>query len=432
MNKTKNDKAWEILFKQHEILSYLETHPYFEIEASQINTRRQARLMAKFDHRFNLPQIFSENKLAILPITRGDYIISRFEAFHNLPESIYNSSIIPVKFPEHITSIDRNHITSEATAINCAYITGILQDFAEEDYLIPTISGRMSSSAFSFTVLNSKTKLLMPINIDRVQIEIDGGYEGPNKLILIEAKNSMPEDFIIRQLYFPFRLWQNKLNKTVIPVFMTYSNGVFSLYEYAFEDSENYNSIKLVKQKHYTFEKMHVTLDDIMKTLKKVKPLKETNNVPFPQADNFKRIINLCELLKNNKQTKNDITENYEFDPRQTDYYINAAKYLGLVKDSGDKKNLTSFELTSVGSKLIQSPYKIRQLELVKLILKHKPFHETLKKCLKNDKMPTKKEIVDIMKKIKISNIHADTTFERRTSTVKNWINWILELQNYP
>ena len=44
----------------------------FLISADQIREYREPRLMAKFDHRVNLPQIFAENGLAILPVSRGD------------------------------------------------------------------------------------------------------------------------------------------------------------------------------------------------------------------------------------------------------------------------------------------------------------------------------------------------------------------------
>ncbi len=37
--------------------------------------------MTKFDHKVNLPTVFADNGLAILPITRGDYVISSFSAY---------------------------------------------------------------------------------------------------------------------------------------------------------------------------------------------------------------------------------------------------------------------------------------------------------------------------------------------------------------
>ena len=32
-------------------------------------------------------------------------------------------------------------------------------------------------------------------------------------MVLIEAKNQQPEDFIIRQLYYPYKYWNDKVKK---------------------------------------------------------------------------------------------------------------------------------------------------------------------------------------------------------------------------
>jgi hypothetical protein len=42
--------------------------------------------MTKFDHSINLPKIFSDNGLAILPITGGSYIISKIESYKDFEQ----------------------------------------------------------------------------------------------------------------------------------------------------------------------------------------------------------------------------------------------------------------------------------------------------------------------------------------------------------
>ena len=76
----KNDAAWEKLFDKYNILTEIARNGQFVISAKQIGEFREARLMTKFDHKINLPKIFQLNNLSILPITRGDYIISSFSA----------------------------------------------------------------------------------------------------------------------------------------------------------------------------------------------------------------------------------------------------------------------------------------------------------------------------------------------------------------
>jgi len=97
---TKNDKAWKLLFDKYKILDAIDTHGYFQIDAAQINEFREARLMTKFDHKANLPELFSKHNLAILPITRGSYIISRFDAYKEI-EPIKQTTFFIRRIPLH-------------------------------------------------------------------------------------------------------------------------------------------------------------------------------------------------------------------------------------------------------------------------------------------------------------------------------------------
>lgn len=205
---TKNDRAWSKLFDKFNILKTIDDNGYFEITSTQINEFREARLMTKFDHKVNLPKLFSDNNLAILPISRGAYVISKFEAykdFHQLDPQIYK-----VSFPDYIESIDYENITSESIAINCAYVSGIFSDFLQDRELLPTISGRMSSETFSFQIRNTATSSYVSVDVANSQIEVDAGFEGSKSLSIIEAKNFLSDDFLIRQLYYPYRLWSKK------------------------------------------------------------------------------------------------------------------------------------------------------------------------------------------------------------------------------
>ena len=86
-----------------------------------------------------------------------------------------------------------------------------------------------------------------------------------------------------------------------------YSNGIYHIYEYEFEDPGNYSSIALVQQKNYSVEDTTITTDDIEKILYASVRVDEPQ-IPFPQADNFNRVINICELLSVQDLNRNDIT----------------------------------------------------------------------------------------------------------------------------
>jgi len=74
--------------------------------------------------------------------------------------------------------------------------------------------------------------------------------------VLIEAKNFSAKNVIIRQLFYPFRQWQEQTNKKVITLFFDKASGedVYSIWQFEFSDPNNYNSIKLVKSGKFRIE----------------------------------------------------------------------------------------------------------------------------------------------------------------------------------
>lgn len=417
-----NDAAWQKLFDKYDILTEIKQSGQFVISADQIKEFREPRLMTKFDHKVNLPVIFAENGLSILPISRGDYMISSFSAYHEFGEPECN--LEKVSLPSHIQSLIPRFLVSEAIALNCANACGILNDFLEDDALVPTVSGRMSSGEFEFTIDTAAGKKQLAVN--NSQIEIDAAYEGIKYLSLFEAKRDLADDFLVRQLYYPFRVWSSRVTKTVKPVFLIFSNGVFHLYQYRFEELQNYNSLCLVKQKNYIIA-TEIRLSDIEILLKTV-PLVQEPDISFPQADRMSRVVNLMELLNEKPMTRQEITSKYAFDERQTNYYTDAGRYLGLIDKGYDENGDILFQLSSRGHHIMGLEYKERQLAIIAQILAHKVFNETLKLHLCYAEMPDKRTIIQLMKQSNLYHIQADSTYLRRASTVIGWVNWILEI----
>ncbi len=420
---SKNDKAWENLFQSHDILTKINQQGYFEIEASQINQERESRLMAKFDHSANLPNIFKDNNLSILPLSRSKYIIGYFDTYFNVEYST-DIELIEIEFPTKIESIDYTHLYSEASAINCAFNTGIIDDLLGEETFF-TLSGRMSSGCFDFKIKNHLNNQSYPISVMNSQCEIDGGFESENYLIIIEAKKYQVDDFLVRQLYYPYRLWSQKITKKVIPILMTYSNDIFSFFIYEFRDEFDYNSIRLIQQKNYIIAPEEITKQDVSDIFETISLIPEPS-VPFPQANNFERVIDLLSLLVERDLTSDEITENYQFDQRQTGYYTNAGRYLGLIEKykavgTGD----ITFRLTQEAGEILSKRQKNKYLSLIRKILEHQVFNTVFQLNLSREKMPSKAEISDII--LSSRPELSKKTPGRRQSTVKNWIYWIFK-----
>ena len=417
----KNDIAWETLFQRYSILEIIDQQGYFEIEATKINEERESRLMAKFDHSVNLPQIFKDHNLSILPISRSKYIIGCFDAYLNVEYST-DIELIEIKFPSYIESIDYTHLYSESSAISCAFNTEIINDLLGEETFF-TVSGRMSSGCFDFKIKNPSNNQSYPISVINSQCEIDAGFESENYLILIEAKKYQVDDFLIRQLYYPYRLWSQKITKKVVPILMTYSNDIFSFFIYEFQNEFDYNSIRLIEQKNYIIAPEEITQQDVSDIFATITLIPEPSK-PFPQANNFERVIDLLSLLVERDLTRDEITENYQFDQRQTEYYTNAGQYLGLVEKykavgTGD----ITFRLTQEAREILSKRQKNKYLSLIRKILEYQVFYTVFELNLSRGKMPSKGEICEIIMSSRAEL--SKKTPGRRKSTVSNWIDWI-------
>ena len=90
---TTNKEAWQLLFNKYNILEQINQNGFFKITAKQINEYREARLMTKFDNSANLPELFKDNNLAILPITSNSYMIAGFQTYKKF-EKVEDEEII--------------------------------------------------------------------------------------------------------------------------------------------------------------------------------------------------------------------------------------------------------------------------------------------------------------------------------------------------
>lgn len=417
------NEAWEILFSELSIIERIEHDGVFEISAKTINRYHEARLMAKFDFRASRPKIFIEHGLSILPITTGIYVIGKFDIYEDILHGSKLETIGANKLPDHITAIDIENISSETTALLCANACGMLTSFFEEDYITHVIGGRMRSGDFNLQQGN------INLSVSSSQIEIDGGFESESCIYLVEVKKIIHDDFLVRQVYYPYRAWTTKLqeqniDKRVRNIFLTYSDGDFYLREYEFEQLEKPESIKMVKEAKYSIVKDSLSLEKLQYITDNIAIVEDPNS-PFPQSDDLNKVINLCELLylKNESMTKAEIAEEFGFVIRQSGYYGTSTNYLDLTTYENKK-----YKLTKKGEKIFGLPLQQRQFELVSLILAHEPFNIVMRDYLQQGERPSTNRIQELIKDCKLYNVGKETTtFSRRCKTVISWIDWIFD-----
>lgn len=266
--------------------------------------------------------------------------------------------------------------------------------------------------------------------VDGAQIEIDATYEGDGCVAVSEAKMDLAEDFIVRQLYYPFRhLSAMGLSKRVRTVFLTYSGGVFDLAEYGFENPMDYNSAQLLHRERHALAAGTLSREDLRRMLEATRAEPEPAGIPFPQADSFARVVNLCERLATGAMSKEDIEEAYGFDPRQADYYANAAAYLGLARRINGANS--RWELDETGRHWAGLPMSGRNAFMAARMLRHKAFRKALRLAMAHGEVPTSAELRTILLKTNPDLGHPGSdTYGRRASTLRHWTRWLLSMSN--
>lgn len=332
-----------------------------------------------------------------------------------------------VPLPDNIHSIDYTNLYSEGLALTCAYNAGIIDDLVGEETRL-TLLGRMTTDAFNFIIRNQvDSQSNYPIHVENAQCEIDAGFESRNYLVLVEAKNLSVESFIIRQLYYPYRLWHERVpNKQIVPILMVFSDDIFTFYRFTFDDPLDYSSIRLDAIRRYKIAADTISETDVSRVFSSITPLPEPS-ITFPQADRFENILDLLASLDEGDMTKNDIIDKFSFVSRQANYYTDAARYLGLV-DKYSEGGEIYYALNKDATALIRRRHREKYLGLIRLILERPIFHEVFQVMANTGVIPPDDVIVPILEK-HIASL-GGTTLPRRAQTVRSWIKWIWKMTN--
>jgi len=426
---TQNDEAWEKIFKRLPLLPEIEKTGFVYVDADAIKSasdRREPRLLAKQDTKNSRPEIFKRHKLSILPVENGKYIIFRDEhskSYHSLGKILEESTVEeyrPTIDIREYQSLDLNNLSSESQAIDYANLVSLLKNFTSEKEMNLTIRGRQRSEKFSVKIPG----INHIADIAGVQIEVDAGFESTEKIYILEAKLGRIEDFNIRQLFYPFKDWSCRSSKEIIPLFFIYTNGLFYILQFKFE--EDYGDLRCVKSKCYTVNepaKQVVNLEQLLEE----SPIEPEPKIPYPQANDIDKVIDIITNFQSaGLANKTAIAEFFDFDERQGDYYANAGYYLGLLKRI---PHSTEFELTREGDFIAKSENRSRRnLLLLKQMLKRPSLNEII--WLFEGKNRNLSSVsVDIIAPIVQKHVELnDTTARRRASTVMSWLRWVDEV----
>lgn len=244
---SKNNESWQKIYEDLHIFKHDFSREPFYLHAEHIKqcvknfpktSQKEVRVLCKQDSREERPEIFIENDLFILPIKNGEYILCKGEGYVDIPSIKTKAISYTSKLDFELKSASVGD--SEMQHLDFAYASSLIRTFMQDETLVLSIRGRKYTPEFEFN-----TNLYQNIKVKSVQTEVDSGFEGREKIVLVEAKNSNTKNVIIRQLYYPLRQWSIHTQKEVSTLFFEKRGNEFLIWEFGFSDYKHYNSIEL-------------------------------------------------------------------------------------------------------------------------------------------------------------------------------------------
>ena len=252
LRETGNTPIWDAIFEMQGIDQHDFDAASFTISSMDIETACQgferpiqrARFLCMQRTRESRPRAFRERGLFLLPVKNRYYAIVKGEGYVDIPPV---ESRLLEYHDDSMLGLGTTGIGSSAALhFDPAHAQNLIRHFMGDDSLVLTIRERKFTGAFQFKVGECQ------IDVNNVQTEVDGGYEGENQVVLVEAKNGNATNTIIRQLYYPFRQWRYYTEKPVSTLFFQrMRNDEYHIWDFGFDDPEDYNSIRLLKSARY-------------------------------------------------------------------------------------------------------------------------------------------------------------------------------------
>lgn len=428
------DKRWAEMDSVYHIAEQAEKHGYVSISAAQMHAMRERqqfagrkyepRLLTHFDTRQQQPRLFLDNGLSILPASRGTYVIGKFDPFQTIDKKPEEVPIRRIPALGDWETLRPDALRNETMGLNYAEAHGVIADFLGED-VVASVAGRQKGGRWNYGV--SVPGGTVALSAEDPQIEIDGGYEGSTSIALFEAKNKLVNEFCLRQLYFPYRAWSNKVSKPVRSVFAAISGAEIYLYEYRFPDPKMLGA-SLVRCARYMIESDAISKQEIVDIFNTTAAGQEPN-APFPQANSPVRTMDIIERLAESNLSDGIevsigyLAETYGFDERQGKYYGDSACYLGYAIQDGGNAPYEPTEKAELYSNMTQ---KAKYLDFCRSLFATPVFHEVFAAYLHNGVVPHVSQIAPIIERQRPELSRG--TPPRRASTVRSWVKWIVGL----
>jgi len=399
----------------------------YQVTSAELKTLGGAepRLIAKMDTREQLPPMLADRGYFLLPTSTRNYAIVPGEGYHDLegiderPRSFTPERDIPVTIALK---------SGESAAIQTALYSGLLEKVVG----VPQLRSTLHNDKVTIRDAEIHYGKHWSLQLKGAQAEVDAGFENHGDFFLFECKvwsHATLKDFNVRQLFFPqVQAWEDfnarglKLKPRCFFLNVEPDSSTYRFWEYTFGDPHDYSDLRLVQKHAYRLVQTKSCsptrlLDDLVQ-------LEKAHTTYVPQADDPSKLVALLEGVAEGFTTADQLADRFQFDPRQSNYYGEAAEELGmLARDRG-----RGFSLTGLGAKIVKQDTDVAAREVIERILTLPVFREIAESAIESGN-PTVDQ--DQIPKMILRTSHGrynETTVRRRTQSVVAWLNWIGEV----
>ena len=206
---------------------------------------------------------------------------------------------------------------------------------------------------------------------------------------------------------------------------MLYKYGdVYNISEYEFAELDNFSSIQLKSNHLFTIGSFTFTPSTVIELVEQGPIELTSESAPFPQADDVSKYEQILELMAEGPVSKQSLADHFEFDERQSDYYSNALRFLGLAV----RTNPGEINLSSIGSDYIKAEGRERKEILIRQMSQLESFRWLVKMDDFDSRNFDRSKLFPIMERDFEHIFEADASesvIRRRASTIVSWVSWV-------
>jgi DNA adenine methylase len=399
----------------------------FEITSAELKLigGAEPRLIAKMDTREQLSPLLSTRGYFILPTSTRNYAIVPGDGYHDLEGTDDRGTTFR---PAREIPVTVALKSGESAAIQTALYSGLL----EQVIGVPQLRSTLHNDKVTIRDAEIHYGDAWSLHLRGAQVEVDAGFENHGDFFLFECKvwqHSQLKDFNVRQLFFPqlqasedFRRRNLGLRPRCFFLNVEPESATYRFWEYAFDDPLDYSSVRLVKKQ--AFRLVQDRPPSPSKLLEELLNCEPSSTTYVPQADDPSKLVALLEGVAEGLATAQQLADRFQFDPRQSNYYGEAAEELGLIH----RERGRGFVLTGLGSAVVKDSTDAAARQVIERIFTLPVFRNIADDVIKSGDPTISQDQISRYISKAAKGRYNQTTTDRRAQSVSAWLNWIGEV----